>query len=70
MIITLLLIIGLSVWIYYCNQSVIAMLKSGNKKNALIWLYTAMFSAVLIVGVIIYSMREELMSLLNMFYHH
>ncbi|TDM03645.1 hypothetical protein [Macrococcus carouselicus] len=68
MIITLLLIIGLCVLVYYCNQRIIAMLEAGDDKNVLIWLYSTMISAGLIVGLIVYSMREQLIDILNVFY--
>ncbi|TDL98965.1 hypothetical protein ERX27_00555 [Macrococcus brunensis] len=70
MIITLILLIGLCVWIYYCNQRVISFLKTGEDRNALIWLYVAMVTAILIVGVLVFSMRQEVISLLDVFYHH
>ncbi|TDM14653.1 hypothetical protein [Macrococcus bovicus] len=70
MIITLILLIGLCVWIYYCNQRVISFLKAGEDRSALIWLYTAIVTAVLIVGVLVFSMRQALISLLDVFYHH
>lgn len=70
MIISLLLLIGLCIWIYYCNQQVQLLLKKGNINKALIWLYLTMITSVIIVGFLVFGLREQVLALLDVFYRH
>ncbi|TDM12200.1 hypothetical protein [Macrococcus lamae] len=70
MIISLLLLIGLCIWIYYCNQQVQRFLERDNINKALIWLYLTMITSVIIVGFLMFSLREQVLDVLNVFYRH
>ncbi len=68
MIISLLLLIGLCIWVYYCNQQVQLLLKKGNMDKVLIWLYLTMITSVIIVGFLVFGLREHLLNVLEVFY--
>lgn len=68
MIISLLLLIGLCIWVYYCNQQVQLLLKKGNIDKVLIWLYLTMITSVIIVGFLVFGLREQLLNVLEVFY--
>lgn len=67
---SLLTIIGLCIWIYYCNQRVQKQLVDGTIRAMLVWSYVSMLTAVIIVAFLIYSLTEQLLKLLDVFYHH
>lgn len=67
---SLFILIGLCLWIYYCNQQAQKFLARGAVQSMLIWSYTAMLSAVIIVACLIYSLSEQLLRWLDVFYRH
>lgn len=68
MMISILLGVGLCTFIYFCNRKIQQLIKQGNVKAMLIWLYLTMISSVMITALFIYSIRGLLISLLDVFY--